>query len=231
MSPQFLQSDDPSRLHRRRPSRGCRTGAMASPCAGEFAKAFEPHVEEAESPGEVVLVPERSWGGRSPSRPSHPCTGAKVATITSVLLLHPPLRASPGDFQRPPTSPTVTADDNPYWMIDLNEEVTGLGVAGAIAAETLHDRLGHAPRARRAVATRRAGDRGGGPGLRSPTSVHADRGGPARASRTSTLGQAVDCPVPALGRRGLYRSDDERSECRKSRGRLDFGRSRLPNGW
>ena len=96
----------------------------------EFAKACEPHVSEAGGPpGEVTWFPERAWGGRVYVPAVAPVEGAQEPSeyFGLVSLVRPEGEESgePSAFEATADFTDVTADQNPDWMIDLNEEVIG----------------------------------------------------------------------------------------------------------
>ena len=96
----------------------------------EFAKACEPHIHEAGGPpGEVAWFPERGWGNRIYVPGVAPVEGAQVPSeyFGVVSFIRPPEGESgeAGDFAATADFTDVTADQNPDWMIDLNEEVIG----------------------------------------------------------------------------------------------------------
>lgn len=96
----------------------------------EFAKACEPHVSEAGGPpGEVTWFPERAWGGRVYVPAVAPVAGAQEPSeyFGLVSFVRPPEGegGEAGEFEARADFTDVTADQNPDWMIDLNEEVIG----------------------------------------------------------------------------------------------------------
>jgi hypothetical protein len=93
----------------------------------EFAKACEPHIAEAGGPpGEVTWFPERGWGGRVFVPAVAPVEGAAEPSeyFGFVSFVRPP-EGEGGRFEARADFTDVTADQNPDWMIDLNEEVIG----------------------------------------------------------------------------------------------------------
>src|SRR5262249_2623515 len=93
----------------------------------EFAKACEPHVPEAGGPpGEVTWFPERAWGGRVYVPAVATVEGAAEPSeyFGFVSFTRPP-DGEAGEFEGKADFTDVTADQNPDWMIDLNEEVIG----------------------------------------------------------------------------------------------------------
>lgn len=96
----------------------------------EFAKACESHVSEAGGPpGEVTWFPERAWGGRVYVPAVAPVAGAQEPSeyFGLVSFVRPPEGegGEAGGFEARADFTDVTADQNPDWMIDLNEEVIG----------------------------------------------------------------------------------------------------------
>lgn len=96
----------------------------------EFAKACESHISEAGGPpGEVTWFPERAWGGRVYVPAVAPVAGAQEPSeyFGLVSFVRPPEGAGgeAGGFEARADFTDVTADQNPDWMIDLNEEVIG----------------------------------------------------------------------------------------------------------
>ena len=102
-------------------------GRWAQRLRDEFAKACEPHVSEAGGPpGEVTWFPERGWGGRVYVPAIAPVEGA--AEPSEYFGLVSLVRSEDGgnsDFKAQADFTDVTADQNPDWQIDLNEEVIG----------------------------------------------------------------------------------------------------------
>ena len=96
----------------------------------EFAKACEPHVAEAGGPpGEVTWFPERAWGGRVYVPAVAPVEGAAEPSeyfgFVSFVRPAEDEAGEAGGFEARADFTDVTADQNPDWMIDLNEEVIG----------------------------------------------------------------------------------------------------------
>jgi hypothetical protein len=96
----------------------------------EFAKACEPHLSGAGGPpGEVTWFPERAWGGRVYVPAVAPVEGAAEPSeyFGFVSFFRPPEgeQGEPDDFEARADFTDVTADQNPDWLIDLNEEVIG----------------------------------------------------------------------------------------------------------
>ena len=93
----------------------------------EFAKACEPHVAEAGGPpGEVTWFPERGWGGRVYVPAVAPVEGAaEPSEYFGFVSFVRPEEGEGGQFEARADFTDVTADQNPDWQIDLNEEVIG----------------------------------------------------------------------------------------------------------
>jgi hypothetical protein len=105
-------------------------GRWAQLLRDELAKACEPHVSGAGGPpGEVTWFPERAWGGRIYVPAVAPVEGAEVPSeyFGFVSFVRPAESESgeAGRFEARADFTDVTADQNPDWMIDLNEEVIG----------------------------------------------------------------------------------------------------------
>jgi hypothetical protein len=105
-------------------------GRWAQRLRDEFAKACEPHVAEAGGPpGEVIWFPERAWGRRVYVPAVAPVEGADEPSeyFGFVSFVRPAEGESgeAGSFEARADFTDVTADQNPDWMIDLNEEVIG----------------------------------------------------------------------------------------------------------
>ena len=105
-------------------------GRWAQRLRDEFAEACEPHVAEAGGPpGEVIWFPERAWGRRVYVPAVAPVEGAAEPSeyFGLVSFVRPAEGESgeAGSFEARADFTDVTADQNPDWMIDLNEEVIG----------------------------------------------------------------------------------------------------------
>ena len=103
----------------------------------EFASACEPLAAEAGSGLDLETVrwfPDRSWGGRvyvpAAGRASEP-TGAEdgeavLAEFYGWVSFEPGEEADgPGDLRSRVDFTDVTAEDNPDWRIDINDDVVG----------------------------------------------------------------------------------------------------------
>jgi hypothetical protein len=96
----------------------------------EFAKACEPHIAEAGGPpGEVTWFPERAWGSRVYVPAIAPVEGAQTPSeyfgVVSFARPEGEESGEASDFEATADFTDVTADQNPDWLIDLNEEVIG----------------------------------------------------------------------------------------------------------
>jgi hypothetical protein len=96
----------------------------------EFAKACEPDLSEAGGPpGEVTWFPERAWAGRVYVPAVAPVEGAaEPCEYFGYVSFARPLegeQGEAGEFRASADFTDVTADQNPDWLIDLNEEVIG----------------------------------------------------------------------------------------------------------
>jgi hypothetical protein len=102
-------------------------GRWAQRLRDEFAKACEPHAAEAGGgPGEVTWFPERAWGGRVYVPAVAAVEGAaEPSEYFGFVSFVRPEDDEAGAFEARADFTDVTADQNPDWMIDLNEEVIG----------------------------------------------------------------------------------------------------------
>jgi hypothetical protein len=102
-------------------------GRHAQRLRDELAKACEPHVSEAGgAPGEVTWFPERSWGGRVYVPAVAPVEGAQTPSeYFGYVSFARPEEGEPTDLRAAADFTDQTADTNPDWQIDLNEEVIG----------------------------------------------------------------------------------------------------------
>ena len=93
----------------------------------EFAKACEPHIGEAGGPpGEVTWFPERGWGDRVYVPAVAPVEGAaEPSEYFGLVSFVRPAEGEAAQFEARADFTDVTADQNPDWHIDLNEEVVG----------------------------------------------------------------------------------------------------------
>ena len=105
-------------------------GRWAQRLRDEFVKACEPHVAEAGGPpGELIWFPERGWGDRVYVPAVAPVDGAAgPSEYFGFVSFTRPAEGDAGEaasFEARADFTDVTADQNPDWMIDLNEEVIG----------------------------------------------------------------------------------------------------------
>lgn len=93
-----------------------------------FAKACEPHAEEAGGPpGEVTWFPERAWGGRVyvPAIAAVEGRETPAEYFGYVSFVRADGDGQPGGIEATADFTDVVVEDNPDWEIDLNEEVVG----------------------------------------------------------------------------------------------------------
>ena len=104
-------------------------GRWAQLLRERFVAACEPHLQEAGAgPDTVVWFPERAWGGRVyvPAIAHSASEGPRVEYFGYVSFVRPDEGAGePTDLRAVADFTDVTADENPDWKIDLNEEVVG----------------------------------------------------------------------------------------------------------
>ena len=102
-------------------------GRWAQQLRDRFAKACEPHVAEAGgAPGELTWFPERAWGGRVYVPVAAPVQGASAPSeYFGYVSFVRTGEGEPGEISATADFTDVTADQNPDWRIDLNEEVIG----------------------------------------------------------------------------------------------------------
>ncbi len=102
-------------------------GRHAQRLRDAFAKACEEHLEGAGGPpGEVTWFPERTWGGRVYVPAVAPVEGAATPSeYFGCVSFVRPEDGEPSDFRGIADFTDVTAEGNPDWEIDLNEEVVG----------------------------------------------------------------------------------------------------------
>jgi hypothetical protein len=105
-------------------------GRWAERVRQEFARACEKHADEAGArldPESVFFFPERGWGGRV----YLPVTGRPPEDADSPVEFFGYVSFRRGEDEEPrdlrPAADftDVTADDNPDWKIDINDEVIG----------------------------------------------------------------------------------------------------------
>ncbi len=96
----------------------------------ELAKACEPLAAEAGAPMDPESVrwfPERAWGGRvyvPVSARTETDDGAPIEYFGHVSFVRPE-DGEPDDLKAKADFTDVTAEENPEWKIDLNDEVIG----------------------------------------------------------------------------------------------------------
>jgi len=115
-------------------------GRFAERLAAEFAKACEPHTEEAGSPLDPETIrwfPDRTWGGRvyvpATARAQEPSVTADAPTGTEPILVEyygwvsfvRPQDGEPEDFRASAEFTDVTSEDNPDWQVDISDDVIG----------------------------------------------------------------------------------------------------------
>jgi hypothetical protein len=104
-------------------------GRWAQQLRDEFAKACEPHVAEAGGPPDAVTwFPERGWGGKVYVPATAQATtgeGKPPAEYFGYVSFRRTEGGEPTELQAAADFTDVTAEQNPDWEIDLNEEVIG----------------------------------------------------------------------------------------------------------
>jgi hypothetical protein len=105
-------------------------GRWGESLAEEFARACAPYAKEAGvqvDTTDIRWFPERSWGGRvyipASAKAENP-DGATVEYYGHVSFVRPE-QGDPGDVRAKADFTDVTAEDNPDWDIDLNDDVIG----------------------------------------------------------------------------------------------------------
>jgi hypothetical protein len=107
--------------------------------AAEFTKACEPHVEEAGAgvdPQTIKWFPERTYGGRTyipvtaAAAKSDSAEGAPIEYFGHVSFVRPENDGEPSELRAQADFTDVTAEDNPDWRVDLNDDVVGKWRAG-----------------------------------------------------------------------------------------------------
>jgi hypothetical protein len=108
--------------------------------AAEFTKACEPHAEEAGTgvdPETIRWFPERTYGGRTYLPAT--ATGAEsdsaeesapIEYFGHVSFVRPEDEGEPSELRAQADFTDVTAEDNPEWRVDLNDDVVGKWRAG-----------------------------------------------------------------------------------------------------
>jgi len=118
------------------PLEGDPYGRWRERLAAEFASACEEHAAQAGSPldGETIKwFPERTWGGRvyvpATGRASEPTTADDGESVLPEYFGWVSFERSEGGEPRGLKARAeftdVTAEDNPDWQIDLNDDVIG----------------------------------------------------------------------------------------------------------
>jgi hypothetical protein len=94
--------------------------------------------EELGEPGEIAWFPDRTYGGRT-YVPATTRTDSGYELFGYVSFADGGPAGAPGDFAAHADFTSETADANPEWQIDLNEEVIGRwrGEEGNVADVTL----------------------------------------------------------------------------------------------
>ncbi len=102
-------------------------GRWAQQLRDEFARAAESHHAEAGGPpGEITWFPERAWGGRVYVPAVAPVEGAsEPSEYFGYVSFVRGEDDKPAELGAVADFTDVTAEDNPDWQIDLNEEVIG----------------------------------------------------------------------------------------------------------
>lgn len=104
-------------------------GRWAQRLRDELAKACEPHLDGAGGPPEeITWFPERGWGGRvyvPATAPAAVGEGKPAAEYFGHVSFRRGEGGEPTDLEAVADFTDVTADHNPDWQIDLNEEVIG----------------------------------------------------------------------------------------------------------
>jgi hypothetical protein len=112
------------------PQEGAPYGRWGERLAEEFARACAPHVGEAGAavdPSDIRWFPERGWGGRvhvPASARVETADGSPVEYFGHVSFVRPD-EGEPTEVQATADFTDVTADENPDWKIDLNDDVIG----------------------------------------------------------------------------------------------------------
>jgi hypothetical protein len=105
-------------------------GRWAEQLSEAFAAAcaeYESEAGVALDPTEIRWFPERAWGGRiyvPVSARTEAPSGAPIEYYGHVSFVRPD-EGEPTDIQAKADFTDVTADDNPDWRIDLNDDVIG----------------------------------------------------------------------------------------------------------
>ena len=114
------------------PQEGKPYGRWGERLTEEFAKACGEHASEAGrpvDPDSIRWFPERGWGGRvyvpatAPAEADEEASGS-LEYFGWVSFVRPE-KGEPGDLRAKADFTDVTAEDNPDWRIDLNDDVIG----------------------------------------------------------------------------------------------------------
>jgi hypothetical protein len=107
-------------------------GDWGTRLAAAFADACEPLVTEAGSavdPETLRWFPERTWGGRvyvpASARAAEPSADGVLCEYYGHVSFVRPEDGEPGDIRAWADFTDVTAEDNPDWQMDLNDDVIG----------------------------------------------------------------------------------------------------------
>jgi hypothetical protein len=116
-------------------------GRWADTLRGRFLAAvgqIDAGDEELGEPGEIAWFPDRSYGGRT-YIPATARTSSGLELFGYVSFAESDAGGAPDDFAAHADFTSETADENPDWQIDLNEEVIGRwrGEEGNVADMTL----------------------------------------------------------------------------------------------
>jgi hypothetical protein len=116
-------------------------GRWADRLREEFLAAclrIDAEEEDLGEPGEIVWHPDRTWDGRT-YVPATTRTTTGFDLFGYVSFAPATEDAEPSDFAATADFTDVTAEENPDWRLDLNDEVLGgwRGENGKVAAMTL----------------------------------------------------------------------------------------------
>lgn len=111
---------------------GAPYGDLASRLQEQFLAACRVHAEEAGSGASAETVrwfPERSWGGRvylpATARAAEPDAEAVPVEFFGHVSFVRPEDGEPSELRATAEFTDVTAEENPDWRIDLNDDVIG----------------------------------------------------------------------------------------------------------
>jgi hypothetical protein len=112
------------------------TGAFATRLRAEFLGAAA-QLDGLDEPGELSFFPDRTWHGHT----YIPMTAETQAglEVYGYVLFAVPEEGEPTDFAAYADYTDETAERNPDWQLDLNDEVIGgwRGLDGSVASMTL----------------------------------------------------------------------------------------------